>query len=239
MAAAEPFALILVDTLAAFFDGKNISDPVEGGEFLRRLRPLTRSKAARRRRRRASGQERRRRQPHPLRRRRDPERGRRQPDALEKLGLVALHWQGKLRGLEFEPLLFRFEVTGSPDLLDAKRRQVQLPTMRPTSAEDAESRANANEVRRRAVLRALAENPGASLNEIARHAVNDEGRPLGLDKNKVDYTLKTLLENRPALASFELGKWTVTKRGKAVLSGFSTPQTVDNDLTFNERPQNA
>ena len=42
LAEKEPFALVIVDTLAAFFDGKNINDAVEGGEFMRRLRPLTR-----------------------------------------------------------------------------------------------------------------------------------------------------------------------------------------------------
>jgi energy-coupling factor transporter ATP-binding protein EcfA2 len=34
-----PFVYICVDTLAAFYDGKNISDPVEGGNFTRRWRP--------------------------------------------------------------------------------------------------------------------------------------------------------------------------------------------------------
>jgi hypothetical protein len=41
LAKTDPFALILVDTLAAFFDGDNINDAVKGGEFMRRLRPLT------------------------------------------------------------------------------------------------------------------------------------------------------------------------------------------------------
>jgi RecA-family ATPase len=36
----QPFALIIVDTLAAFFDGDNINDAVQGGQFMRRLRPL-------------------------------------------------------------------------------------------------------------------------------------------------------------------------------------------------------
>ena len=34
LAEQEPFALIQLDTLAAFFDGKDINNPVEGGEFL-------------------------------------------------------------------------------------------------------------------------------------------------------------------------------------------------------------
>jgi hypothetical protein len=41
LAQTEPFTLVVVDTLAAFFDGKDINDNVQGGEFMRRLRPFT------------------------------------------------------------------------------------------------------------------------------------------------------------------------------------------------------
>lgn len=33
------FALCIVDTLAAFFDGDDINNAVQGGQFMRRLRP--------------------------------------------------------------------------------------------------------------------------------------------------------------------------------------------------------
>ena len=146
LAKPEPFALIIVDTLAAFFDGENINDAVQGGEFMRRLRPLTQIPglpsvivAA-----------------HPVKNASE--------DALvpygsgailnevdgnltlwkkPETGIVSLHWQGKLRGLEFQPVPFRFEITGSPDILDAKGRQVQLPTLRPTSEQAAEDRQRA------------------------------------------------------------------------------------------------
>ena len=130
LAEQEPFALVIVDTLAAFFDGKNINDAVEGGEFMRRLRPLTRINglpsvivAA-----------------HPVKNAGE--------DALvpygsgailnevdgnltlwkkPETGLVSLHWQGKLRGLEFQPVPFRFEMTGSPDILDANGPKWNCP----------------------------------------------------------------------------------------------------------------
>ena len=41
-AAEAPLRLVLIDTLAAFFDGDNINDNVQGGGFMRRLRPITR-----------------------------------------------------------------------------------------------------------------------------------------------------------------------------------------------------
>ena len=41
LARIEPFTFIAIDTLAAIFDGKDINDNVQGGDFMRRLRPLT------------------------------------------------------------------------------------------------------------------------------------------------------------------------------------------------------
>lgn len=35
------FKAIFVDTFAAFFDGDNVNDPVQAGNFMRRLRPMT------------------------------------------------------------------------------------------------------------------------------------------------------------------------------------------------------
>ena len=41
LAKSGRFALVIVDTPAAFFDGKDMNDNVEGGNFIRRLRHLT------------------------------------------------------------------------------------------------------------------------------------------------------------------------------------------------------
>ena len=41
LAETEPFALVIVDTFAAFFDGDDVNNAVQAGEFMRRCRPLT------------------------------------------------------------------------------------------------------------------------------------------------------------------------------------------------------
>lgn len=135
-----PFALVLADTYAAFFDGTDLNDNVQTGAFMRRLRPVTQIPG----------------RPaclvacHPVKNASDdqlvPYGG---GAALNELDgnltlrpdgkLVSLHWQGKLRGLEFTPKVFRFELVSSPDLLDAKGRSVQLPVLRPLTAQDAEA----------------------------------------------------------------------------------------------------
>jgi hypothetical protein len=207
LAEQESFALVIVDTLAAFFDGKNINDAVEGGEFMRRLRPLTRIKglpsvivAA-----------------HPVKNASE--------DALvpygsgailnevdgnltlwkkPETGLVSLHWQGKLRGLEFQAAPFRFEITGSPDILDANGRQVELPTLRPSSDQAAEDRQQAEVDTDRALLLAMIAEPSATQQQWSD--------TVGRSKSIINRKLQRL--QRDKLVEQSLGKWSVTAKGR-------------------------
>jgi AAA domain len=210
LAKAEPFALVLIDTLAAFFDGENINDAVQGGEFIRRLRPLTQIPglptvivAA-----------------HPVK-----NAG---ADALvpygsgailneidgnltlwkkPDTGIVSLHWQGKLRGLEFQPVPFRFEITGSPDILDAKGRQVHLPTLRPSSEQASEDRDRAEVDTGRALLRAMITNHNATQRDLAI--------AVGCSGSSINRNLKALRADK--LVEQILDKWIVTPRGKKAI----------------------
>ena len=129
-----PLSLVLIDTLQAFFDGKNVNDPVEAGEFIRRIRPFTSVDgrptviiAA-----------------HPIKTANQ--------DQLIPYGsgailnevdgnltlwrppqsdVVTLHWSGKFRGMDFKPLRFRFEAGSSPGVIDSKGRELVLPMLRP------------------------------------------------------------------------------------------------------------
>ncbi|MFO1125105.1 MAG: AAA family ATPase [Methylocystis sp.] len=207
LAEEKPFRLIIVDTLAAFFDGDNINDAVQGGQFMRRLRPLTQIAG----------------QPsvivaaHPVKNASEDNLvpygsgailneldGNltlwKKPDS----GIVSLHWQGKLRGLEFEPAPFRFEVTGCPEILDAKGREVHLPTMRPASEESAENREQQETDGKRALLLEMISNPGASQADYAT--------ALGCSKSSINRRLQSFARER--LAEQFLDKWKITERGR-------------------------
>jgi hypothetical protein len=119
-------------------------------------------------------------------------------------GLVSLHWQGKLRGLEFEPVPFRFEIMGCPDILDAKGREVHLPTLRPSSAEVAEDRQQAEVDTDRKLLFAMIAEPSATQQEWAA--------AIGRSKGLVNRKLQRLRGDK--LVDETLGKWTVTPKGK-------------------------
>ncbi len=206
LAKRQMFTLVIVDTLAAFFDGKNINDAVEGGEFMRRLRPLTRIDglpsvivAA-----------------HPVKNATE--------DALvpygsgailnevdgnltlwkSDTGIVSLHWQGKLRGLEFQPVPFRFEIVGCPDILDVHGRQVQLPTLLPASEKAAEDRQEAETNSDIALLRAMIAEPEATQETWAD--------TVGRAKSIINRKLQRL--QRDKLVERTLRKWSITAKGK-------------------------
>ena len=207
----EPFRLIFIDTLAAFFDGNDINDAVQGGEFARRLRPLTRLPglpavvvAA-----------------HPVKNATEDQLvpygsgailnevdGNltlwRRPDS----GTVRFHWSGKLRGLEFEPSEYRFEIGGSPDVLDAKGRQVQLPTMLPATALDDATKEKADLDVKVALLRAVQADPKATQRDLAALV---ERSP-----SVVNGKLKQLKAEK--LADLVLGAWSLTTKGEKALA---------------------
>lgn len=210
LAEQEPFALVIVDTLAAFFDGDNINDAVQGGQFMRRLRPLTQIAG----------------QPsvvvaaHPVKNASEDNLVPYGSGAIlneidgnltlwkkPDTGIVSLHWQGKLRGLEFEPAPFRFEVTGCPEILDAKGREVHLPTMRPASVQSADDRERQEIDTDKALLQAMLAEPNATQQQWAD--------AIGRAKSLVNKKLQRL--SRDKLVESTLGKWSVTAKGQKAL----------------------
>lgn len=205
LSAREPFSLIIIDTLAAFFDGADISDNVQGGDFMRRLRPLTQIEggpsvvvAA-----------------HPVKNAAEDNLVPYGAGAIlnevdgnltlsAKGGLVALHWQGKIRGLEFKAPLFRMEIVSSPDVLDVKGRQILLPVCRPAHEEAGEERQAAEDNIDLLLLRAMIANPAGTQ--------ADWGTAVGRVKSNVFNRLQRL--KREKLVDVALGRWSVTTKGR-------------------------
>jgi AAA domain len=200
LAAADPFTLVIVDTLAAFFDGNDSNDATQGGEFMRRLRPLTKIPGI----------------PtvvveaHPVK------------NALEdnllpfgtgavineadggltlwkgpSTGIVTLHWQGKLRGPDFEPKTFRFEGISCPDIIDAKGKQFEIPVMRACDASMAEAREKTNADTSRALLQAMIAEPGGTQ--------ADWSLAIQRSKSVVNAHLQKLKREGSSLSASEIG----------------------------------
>jgi hypothetical protein len=206
LANAEPFTLVIIDTFAAFFDGNDTNDATQAGEFMRRLRPLTKIGglptvivAA-----------------HPVKNASEDNLLPYGSGAIlnevdgnlilwkqQSTGFVNLHWQGKLRGIDFEPAMFRFEETSSPDLLDAKGRQFMLPTMRPASAEAAAQRDKDETNTDLALLRAMIADPDGTQAQW--------GNAIGRAKSRVNTKLQKLKQLK--LVEEGLGKWRASAKG--------------------------
>lgn len=204
LAVGAPFSLVLIDTLAAFFDGKDINNPVEGGEFMRRLRPITQLPgkpavivAA-----------------HPTKNATDEMLTPYGAGAIlnevdgnltltKANGIVSLHWAGKLRGLEFEPILFRFLNASAPDVVDAKMRPLILPTLQPATEASVEAREEADQNTDLAILRALLRDPAGT--------IRSWGEATRLPKSQVGRRLQKLKSER--LVECAAGKWSITQKG--------------------------
>lgn len=160
--AAGEFVLVVVDTLQAAFYGDNLNDNAQTGELVRQYRELTtRLKghpaviiAA-----------------HPVKNAASdnliPYGGGAILNELDgNLTLtsearenVRLHWQRKLRGPDFEPVIYRLDLITSPRIKDDKARSVHLPVMRPLTAVELNGRAKDEADTRTKLVRAMAVDP--------------------------------------------------------------------------------
>lgn len=216
---AGPFTLIIVETFAAFFDGKDMNDAVQGGEFARRVRPFTQIAGL----------------PavvvacHPVKNASEDQLIPYGSGAIlnefdgnltlwNADGSVTFHWQGKLRGLDFAPLRFHFETLGSPDVKDVKGREVHLPYIRPSDEAAVEDRKQVSLGLDRKLVAFLIENGEGTLSECAS--------ALEVTKWSADRRLKRLKTS--GLVTDVLGKWSATlkaerprKKQKAPATNFS------------------
>lgn len=208
LAADGHLTLVIVDTLAAMFDGDDANSPTQAGEFMRRLRPITM----------VTGRPTILVAAHPVKN--APEDnlipygsgavlnevdGNLSLWKSAETGLASLHWSGKLRGREFEPISFRFEECSSPDVIDARGRGILLPVMRPCDAETVEKRGAASEAIDLALVRAMLADPGGTQQTW--------GHAIGRAKSKVNSKLQSL-QKRKLVKRGLGGKWQVTPKGQ-------------------------
>jgi hypothetical protein len=122
-------------------------------------------------------------------------------------GVIELH-HNKVRGPEFEPMHFRIDKLGSPDILDNKGRQPQLPILFRMSEDEVERREKVAEDNQTKILKALAVSPGASIRELEKAT--------DVSKSSVERQLKRLAIDK--LVAQIGGKWMLTKAGMKAAS---------------------
>ena len=226
LALGRRYSLIVGDTAASFFPGDNEDDNVAAGSYARSLRSLCELPG----------------NPavlmlaHPVKHAQAdnllPRGGSAFLNELdgnltlwsEALGeTTRLHWQGKIRGPDFEAINFKYRVVstgktgknGKPDM---------TVVAEPIDDFEAVNLAKQNTQNEDAVLTHLKRDPNASLAQIARACgwINEAGEPLKAKAQRTVANLKKL----NLIKSFR-GKLTLTKAGEAVLDQTDTiPDTT-------------
>lgn len=217
-----PFALIIPDTAASYFPGDDENSNVQAGNYARILRTLTT----------CSGN------PavvllaHPIKNAgRDnllPRGGGAFLNEMDgnltlwsdELGeMTSLHWHGKIRGPDFDPLIFRLKniETGRQD---KKGRPILTIAAQPIDDMEAANQTAQTIANENAILKILHDNPKWSLSQIAREigwvADPKAGEPIGEPQRyKVTRTLQSL--SREKLVRKYRKKWAVTEAGKKAL----------------------
>jgi hypothetical protein len=211
------FGLVIVDTSAAYFDGDEENSNTQLGDHARSLRSLTGMKG----------------NPcvivncHPIKSANSenllPRGGGaflNEIDgnlvAVSRDGCVELHWHGKHRGPDFEPVPFELLTVTSDALRDTKGRNLPTVIARSLSAEEQAARATMAERDLKHLMVVMAANPSISIAELADKAgwTLTNGKP---HKSKVARLLKELSASR--LAAKELNAWTLTKAGLKAVEG--------------------
>ena len=209
----NPIRLVVVDTLAAFFDGENENDNTQQQEFATQvLRPLTELPG----------------RPtvlvpaHPTKGagkdNLTPKGGSSLLNAIDgnitawnRDGTVDVHWQGKFRGAPWSPMYFELKDHKSDQLVDSRGRH--MPTVVSRAMVDAEigtAQQKAINVENQ-VLQMLSD--GISIRDIGDAVIKD-GKPVG--RNAVSRMVKSLVEQKWLTKSGR--KLVLTKQGEAALA---------------------
>lgn len=127
---------------------------------------------------------------------------------------TTLHWQGKIRGADFQPITFGLTPVTLTDKADAKGRLLVSVVAALQTAEQADMAVKATVSNENAVLEWMRRYPGISIKDLAGNLgwVAPSGSP---HKGKVHRILKSLQALK--LVKFWRGKWLITDAGIAEL----------------------
>ncbi len=129
-------------------------------------------------------------------------------------GIIKMHWQGKHRGPDFEPLTLELKTITAPTLVDSRGRSI--PTVMAQALSKGEATALSSRSRRDEddVLVYIDLDPKISLNGIAERAgwKNSAG---DADKRRAQRAVEKLKDSK--LVEFKARKWKVTTAGSEVV----------------------
>ena len=125
---------------------------------------------------------------------------------------VCLHWLGKFRGPEFDPINFELKVASSPKVIDAKGRLMPSIVAEPISDATLEAGEAVQESDEDKVMKLLHASPGASFAILAQKAgwMMGDGRP---HKMRVHRIMERIKADK-FVEQYRSHKYRLTKKGE-------------------------
>lgn len=126
-------------------------------------------------------------------------------------GTATMHWQGKFRGPEFEPMSWKLETKSAPMVRDSKGREMPSVVASPVGEIEHEATIAQTETDENRLMYALSVMPRASVGALAKHLgwVAENGTP---HKGKTHRMCRRLAEQK--LVAIKRGKYVLTAEGK-------------------------
>jgi hypothetical protein len=139
--------------------------------------------------------------------------------------VTELHWCGKFRGIDFSAIPFRLEVGKTDKLKDSKGRHLWTVIAKPITSKERDAAEDTAQKNKDQLLAAMAKMPGASLAVLAQDLgwFTKDGKPY---KSLVQRLLNALREEK--LIKKENGRWVLTKKGGTA----ATARKQEDDLPF-------
>jgi predicted transcriptional regulator len=127
---------------------------------------------------------------------------------------ITMHWLGKFRGPEFEPIAFELRTAESPRVVDAEGRRMPSVVAVPVAESTLEAGEQRIETDENKVLEVLAANPDIAISNLAIKAgFTTDGRA---NKAKVHRIMRALLSYN-FVTQFRNKKYQITKKGEEAL----------------------
>jgi hypothetical protein len=130
--------------------------------------------------------------------------------------VVRLHWQGKFRGPDFEPISFELLEVRPPSLVDTKGRQIPTVVAALLGAREEQQKEDKARSDEEQLMRTLRDNPSASYRKL----IAEMGWP-EKSTSRVHRVMQRL--ERERLVKMRRGKWTLTEAGKKETVAAETP----------------
>jgi hypothetical protein len=140
--------------------------------------------------------------------------------------VTEIHWQGKFRGIDFAPIPFRLEVGKTDKLKDSKGRLLWTVIARPISERERDAAEDAGQKNNAKLLAAMAKMPGGSIAVLADEVGwrTKDDKP---NRSLVQRLLNSLARER--MVKKENQRWVLTPKGKR---GVNSGSIKDEEMPF-------